>query len=135
MVVSAGRACCVVRPGCLRRSASDSLAGTTSRESARNLQRVSYDAGLGLPAPHAAEPWWQSRHDVVWAPSDKVGLMICSGSDSIIGSHVCPSISRNVVREFCGNQCCTVLHRWAFCATDAPANLLMQFKFQFSAWD
>jgi len=44
-------------------------------------------------------------------------------------------ISKNLVREFCVNQSCTVLHRPAFGATGAPANRLMQLQFQNSAWD
>ena len=40
-----------------------------------------------------------------------------------------------IVREFCVNQSCTVLHRRAFSATSAPSNRLMQLMFQFSARD
>lgn len=36
---------------------------------------------------------------------------------------------RKSLREFFGNQLCTVLHRGAFGATDGPANLLMQLMF------
>ena len=39
------------------------------------------------------------------------------------------------MREFCVNQSCTVLRRWAFSATSAAANQLMQLMFQISARD
>ncbi len=39
------------------------------------------------------------------------------------------------MREFCVNQSCTVLHRWAFDCNGRPANLLMQLKIQTSARD
>jgi hypothetical protein len=35
-------------------------------------------------------------------------------------------ITNEAVREFCGNQLCTVLHGAADQATGVPANLLMQ---------
>jgi hypothetical protein len=54
------------------------------------------------------------------------------GSNSVIGA---PMISKNLVREFCVNQSCTVLHRPAFVATGTPANRLMQLQFQKSARD
>jgi hypothetical protein len=43
--------------------------------------------------------------------------------------------SREIAREFCVNQSCTILHRRAISATSAPANQLMQLTLQFSAWD
>ena len=39
------------------------------------------------------------------------------------------------LREYCGNQYCTVMHRKALLATDALANRLMQLKLRKSAQD
>jgi len=47
------------------------------------------------------------------------------GSISVLERGWQRTIGKKFVREFCGNQCCTVVHRGALSATGAPANRLM----------
>ena len=49
---------------------------------------------------------------------------------SVAGQPACSRPVARIVREFCGSQSCTVLHRSAFSATERPANQLMQLSFK-----